>query len=85
MKTIEEILKTPQTYLWDDKKTIDCGVSSDSSFIEIMHEFKCLKCDENIMDRNEHLYKSFTETTNAMHITCKSCQQAYFTRKHFKF
>ncbi len=85
MKKIEEILKTPNTYLWDDEHTVDCCVSKPLPFIEILHDFKCLSCDSEIMSGNEDLYNSFTDDINGINITCKSCKQQYFIRKPFAF
>ena len=85
MKNIEEILKTPGTYLWDDNHTIDCCVNKNTPFIEILHEFKCLACDGDIMTGNEDLYDSFTDTINGININCKHCNQEYFIRKPFAF
>ena len=88
MKKIDEIISENKEniYLWDDKETIDIVVNDENkTFIEELLEFKCLKCDEDIIKGNEELIQEFTENVNGIQIECNSCNQKLFIHKPIKF
>jgi hypothetical protein len=84
MKTKDEILKNPNTRLWDDEETIDLCVEKDVPFIEIVYTQNCLCCDKSLMIGNESLYKYFNEMVNGLTVTCQECKQKHFIRKYFE-
>jgi hypothetical protein len=87
MKEIETILteNKDKVYLWGDKETIDVVVDNENkSFIEELLNFKCLKCDANIVNGNEHLINNFTESVSGIKIKCANCQLKMFIHKPIK-
>jgi hypothetical protein len=86
MKSTEEILEElyEKAYLWEDGNTIDLEVNNkEKSFAREIIDFKCVKCGNNIINDNEHLLQSFTETVKGTKIQCKEkeCEQMWFIHK----
>lgn len=85
MKNTETILdEVKDSFLWEDKKTIDVIISDESkTFIEMLADYKCLKCDNNIVMGNQHLCRGMDENVKGIEITCKSCDQKWFIHEQF--
>ena len=79
-KTIETILEeSKDIFLWEDNETLDVVVEDEiKSFIEILIEYKCLKCENNIVIDNEKFCRGIDENVRGIEITCKSCSQKWF-------
>ena len=88
MKETEQILEEngDKIYLWEDESTLDLIVDDEEKkFIEEIVNFKCLKCETNIIIGNEEILKNITNDVNGIQITCKKCEQNWFIHKPVEF
>ena len=86
MKNIKNIIdETPDTFLWDDKETIDITLDDDDNktFIEILIDYKCIKCGNGVIINNEKMCRGIDDNIRGIEITCKSCAQKWFIHKRF--
>lgn len=83
MKPIEQILKeNKNTYLWQDKATIDLVIVSDSkSFADDITSMKCEACGNLLITKNEDILNKIDVNVNGVQIECKSCKQKWFIHK----
>lgn len=85
MKDIKEIVtETPDAFLWSDGKTIDVTLEDNTkSFLELLLDYKCIKCDSGVIIGNEKMCRRVDENIRGIEITCKSCGQKWFIHKRF--
>jgi len=85
MKTTENILEEyKDAFLWEDNETIDITIKDDSkTFIENLIDYKCLKCETNVVIGNEKLCQGIDDNVRGIEITCKSCNQRWFIHEKF--
>ena len=85
MKDTQDIIaEIPDAFLWEDKETIDVTLEDDiKSFLEILIDYKCIKCDNGVIAGNERMCQSIDDNIRGIEITCKSCGQKWFIHKRF--
>jgi len=86
IKTTEEILNEHKdvVFLWKDKETLDVIIEDASKkFIESLINYKCLKCDNDVIAGNERLCTNFNDDVRGIEITCRTCNQKWFIHEKF--
>ena len=84
MKSIEDILSEikEKAYLWEDNETIDVEVTDEEkSFVKELIDFKCLKCETNVIVGNENVFDKFDDNVKGARIQCKTCEQKWFIHR----